>query len=72
MLLFNGACVKYKDMDSTNYLYIPFYFMFYSSVELGVDSFYDEIDYYEYTTNRCHGGHICGHYTQVSKSSGTL
>ena len=31
----------------------------------GVQSWYDEVQYYNYATNTCQPGKVCGHYTQV-------
>ncbi|KAJ4800800.1 hypothetical protein LUZ62_052046 [Rhynchospora pubera] len=36
-----------------------------------VNSWVSEQQYYNYTTNTCASGHVCGHYTQVVWSSST-
>ena len=30
-----------------------------------IQKWYDEGQYYNYSSNRCQSGHICGHYTQI-------
>lgn len=34
-----------------------------------VQNWYNEVSYYDYDTNSCNSGQVCGHYTQVHNNS---
>ena len=38
----------------------------------GVQSWYDEVEWYDYDSNTCEPGKVCGHYTQVSYKIATV